>query len=189
VRPLTPIVGALLVPVSLVAVFTSVMIYAVTRRAYWAFGSTLAKFFGSALVLGAATTLASACAAALSAGPGAQGELLGLARGFALGLPPLLVCKLLLEARVLAHRHAEPVTDLARSVLLLDGALRPLVRARLAFAALGGLALPALLWTASGPAAALLGCALCLSLLLGELCERALFFRAMASMRMPGGVA
>jgi formate dehydrogenase iron-sulfur subunit len=186
---LVPIAGALLVPVSLVAVFTSVMIYAVTRRAYWAFGTTLAKFFGSALVLGAATTLASASVAALSAGQGAQGELLGLARGLALVLPPLLVGKLILERRVLAHRHAEPATDLSRSVLLLDGALRPIARARLGFAGLGGLVLPALLWTASVPAAALLGCALLLALLVGELCERALFFRAMASMRMPGGVA
>jgi Fe-S-cluster-containing dehydrogenase component/DMSO reductase anchor subunit len=187
---LTPFVGAALVPVSLGAVFTSVMIYAVTRRAFWALRDTALKFFGTAMILGAATTLAClTLSAAQLAGSGAA-EALSIAHNVALALPVLVLAKLAVEYRVFRHRDAEPPTDLSRSVMLLDGVLRPLVKARFVSALAGGVALP-LLFFIGAPAAlpsAIVGGTILGLLAVAELCERALYFRAMASMRMPGGV-
>jgi len=188
---LTPMVGTVLVPVSLGAVSTSVMIYAVTGRAYWALPSTALKFFGTTLVLGTATTLACLALSATRQTGADAADTLALARNFSLALPLLMLAKLAVERSIYRHRSAEPPTDLSRTVMLLDGVLRPLASTRTALGLVGGVGLPLLL-VVLAPASTIgtfLGVTILAVLVLGELCERALFFRAMASMRMPGGVA
>jgi formate dehydrogenase iron-sulfur subunit len=99
----------------LAAVFTSVMVYADTHRAFWSLPRTTIRFFGTALLL--------AFSAANFTTPAAV----------------VLVCKLLWEISTLRRHQSDP--SLARSAALLTGALRNWTLARFTFGLLGGAAL------------------------------------------------
>ena len=157
------------------AIFCSIMLYADTRRAFWSFGRTAGKFFGSTLLLGLAGT--SVLLAALKA------PLLAWWL-----VPAAALLKLLIEAEAFTHWSAKGYPPLKKSALLIAGPLQGIAWTRLLTLLLGGLALPLLLSLdlASNP---LPWAALSLGLLLvGEICERLLFFAAVAPDKMPGGV-
>lgn len=151
--------------------FCSVMIYADTRRAFWRFASTAPRFFGSAILLGLASALTQ---------PGAPRFL-----GFALVVAT--IAKLLLEARALdpLNGDRDSLTPERKTALLLAGKLlRPVNELRVAAAGVGGVLVP--LMIAIGAAPTSLAWVALPCMLLGELAERYLFFRAVVAPKMPG---
>lgn len=165
-----PALHAAVTGVGLVAVGTSVMVYAATRRELWRVDLVGLRFFGTTALLGAASAgLATAVLAIASA---------------------KLAFEAILLARVRDRRHG----PFRRSAALLLGPLGRLTALRFAAGLIGGVALPLVsLAIADGPDVgdgfriALAAAALAV-LVIGEALERHLFFVAAAAPRMPGGV-
>jgi DMSO reductase anchor subunit len=170
--PLRSTLAAGTAALGLAGLFCSVMIYADTRREFWRFANTAPRFFGSALVLGLAGLLVT---------PGAPHPI-----GFALAAATLF--KLAFELRALcplfgADDHT-PLAPALKTARLLAGPLRREFILRVACGLLGGVALPVAIATGAAPARAAwpaLGL-----VILGELAERYLFFRAVVAPKMPG---
>ena len=162
--------------IGLVSIFCSVMLYADTQREFWSFPRTAWKFGGSTVLLGLAAT-----------------NVVLTATGAALPawwlVPAAAVLKLLGELEVFTGLSAKGFPALKRSALLVTGPLQRIAWARMLVLLPGGFALPVFL--SLGPTTQpLLWSALSLALLLaGEICERLLFFSAVAPDRMPGGVS
>ncbi|MGI8757754.1 MAG: hypothetical protein ACR2K0_00430, partial [Acidimicrobiales bacterium] len=171
----------------------SAMVYAVTRRAWWALPRTTAKFALGSLSMGAATVLVTSLALALSIGGTAAARATSeLAPALALLAAGAAGAKLAGEATVLRHLRAGDDDELHRSALLLVGPLRAASRWRLATGAasmvLLGAAVPASAAGATATVVALATSGLVV-LVAGELLERWQFFTAAAPARMPGGPA
>jgi DMSO reductase anchor subunit len=155
------------------------MLYVSTRREFWRMSHTGGRFFGTAAVLGPAAFL---MAGTLFPFPGS------LLTAVALALMLATAIKLSLEARFLRHVTVDlndsSLTQLQRSVWLLQGPLGALSRGGQMCAFMGGIILP-LFWLigASSPAIPVSAFGICL---LAELIERHLFFAAMAPAKMPG---
>jgi DMSO reductase anchor subunit len=164
----------------------SMMVYAVTGRAYWSVPRTFVRFFSSAAVSGLAMALA--VAATVSSAGGA------LVVPLALALVLAAAYKLSHEAGIFRELSPESPADLRRTAKILLGPLKVWTAARAAAGATGGVLLPLLVALLAGNGAtgavvmafALLGWVLVLA---GEYLERELFFRAASAPRMPGGVA
>ena len=151
--------------------YCSVMIYADTHRVFWRFANTAPRFFGTAVILGLAGALTA---------PGAP-----LALGYLLAVATIL--KLAFETKALAALAAEDdgMSPPARqTALLLTGPLRPANELRVFAAMLGGILLP--FTVASGAAPPWVAWPALGFVLLGELAERYLFFRAVDAPKMPG---
>ena len=176
-------------------VFCSVMIYHHTRRVFWAFRATATKFLLSTALLGVATVLLSAIAAAAWSG---RLEFHDMLRGW--GRPACLIMAVasagklafgLLSLRHLRDRHHTPMRRTAR--LLVGPLIRPVV-ARISLAVVGGTLLPLLGYFAfSGPNSSradftILMVASFVMTLAAELLERYLFFTAVIAPKMPGGL-
>jgi len=176
--------GALVV--GALATFCSVMIYADTHRPFWSLGRSSFRFFGSVVVLGSAGSLFCATDAALFGArvPEALVDGLGM-----LGVAAILA-KLCAELSDLRCRGDLTASALERSARLMRGALRRELQLRIA-TAVAGLSLLLLLLAlprGAGPVIAGLASASFALLLIGELLERHLFFRAEAAPAMPGMV-
>ena len=100
------------------------------------------------------------------------------------------VVKLAFEASVLLQVRERRLSVMKRMALLMLGDLRGATFLRFAMAAAGGIALPMLLLREgfSSDAMPVVSAIALTLLLLGELCERYLFFRAAPASRMPGGI-
>jgi formate dehydrogenase iron-sulfur subunit len=168
----------------LAAVVCSAMLYVVTGRLFWNARATLGRFFGTTLLLGLATL----AAASVVVGPLNADW---LPTRFALaGLMLVTLVKLAAEGRILRYQDDATRGELWRSAELITGPLIHLSSARTTSGFLGGIALPGLLLLSlradgmgMAPPLAVLMLVLCT---LGELLERALFFMAVAPLRMPG---
>jgi len=142
------------------------------------------KFFGTTLLLGAASVLAlHACA------DGAD-----LVRRIApsLGFAVLVVTivKLALEGAVL-HAWRDPRHSVAkRMAVVMLGDLRTVTEVRFACGVAGGIVGPLLLWRAdfSGSLVAPISVLMLVALVASELGERYLVFRAAPASRMPGDI-
>lgn len=185
-HPLEEILTILAVVSGALTVTCSAMIYVKTRREFWNPAQAFGKFFGTVVVLGAAAAFVS------STFNGAAKSVTAVSAA-TLALATLI--KLTLENRILKHLvDAEtPIqTPLNKTARLLAGELNSVLRLRLAFGIIGGLLLPiiALAQMAEGAAFNLLfaatGFALCIA---GEFLERYLFFTAVVTQKMPGGLA
>lgn len=183
--------GSVVALAGLLGVFCSVMLYHVTLRRFWNGSHTSVKFFGTALLLGAATTLLTTAVCGWS---GSEGKALMPAAVLLLRVVMLsVVAKLIHELSLLLHLTDKQQTELKRSALLLANDLRPLLLLRVGLGVLGGIALPLLcllllddgfsIWVVGWSAVALV------SLAAGELLERSLFFAAVSAPRMPGAFA
>jgi Fe-S-cluster-containing dehydrogenase component/DMSO reductase anchor subunit len=156
----------------LLGVLCSVMIYVDTRREFWSAGQSFPKFFGTVLLLGAATTLAFSGAAMLAA------LVIVAAAG-----------KLAFEHRIFRRLLSEDASGqepLNKSARLLAGELGFSTRTRVACGLIGGILLPALYLLTPTPTLAATALALCVA---GELLERYLFFTAVVTRKMPGAIA
>mgnify|MGYP000874196323 FL=1 len=153
----------------------SVMLYADTRRAFWAAGFGAVKILGTAVVGGAAL--------AYALGAAGGGALAVLATG--------MLAKAACEARVLRSLDAvdedAPAAGLVASARLLKGPLWRAFSTRLLLGFSGGLLLPMVALSNAAPewiAWAMLACVAA-----GEWLERSLFFRAVDAPKMPGVAA
>jgi DMSO reductase anchor subunit len=184
--------GSLVVFSGATLVFCSVMIYHVTQRRFWSGWNTGWKFFGTTLLLGAATSAAISASCAL--GQPSVAQPLAGALGVLLQVVMLTSAfKLTNELSLLLHLGDKQQNDLKRSALLMISDLRNFSVFRLICGLAGGFALPglALLLLPGGIDGMILGLALTSLLLLGcgELIERTLFFAAVSAPRMPGSFA
>jgi formate dehydrogenase iron-sulfur subunit len=164
----------------------SAMIYVKTRREFWNATQAFGKFFGTVLLLGSAAALATSTLYGRS-------KTSALAAAAALTIVTLI--KLAFEHRILKHLvDAEtPVqTPLNKTARLLAGELNGFLRLRIALGMIGGLVLPVMVFgdimtnSTVSPVLSLTALALCLA---GEFFERYLFFTAVVSQKMPGGLA
>jgi formate dehydrogenase iron-sulfur subunit len=185
------ILGASVSGVGVLAVACSVMLYKVTHREWWGGGRTTFKFFLTAGVLGTATTSLTYGAAALWLGnPSAVQGTVPLLSWLLMALSGF---KLLGEATVLFHLYDRKLGELKRTAMLLRGQLAKHFVLRLAAGALGGILLPLLLLGSMAQLSSVgqlgfLAASFC-ALLLGEVLERMLFFKALSAPKMPGAVA
>ena len=165
----------------------SVLIYHVTRRAWWNAPATGFKFFMTAAVLGLATAelTLSIGARSLDRPDGAALTILGVEVARLLVAAGLL--KGLGELLALRHLSDKRYTDLKRSAVLLTRDLSRYTTARFALLAVG-LVVTALEF-AIPPVSIVLPAIALAVLLAGELLERTLFFAASSSPGMPGGLA
>jgi DMSO reductase anchor subunit len=149
------------------------MIYVDTQREFWRTSQCFGKFFGTTLLLGAATVLAITNAANWPA----VAVLLGAT-----------VVKLGFENRIfqqLVDVDTITLTSLNKTARLMTDELGLVERLRVACGIMGGVVLPLyLLVNHAGPGLALSALVLCV---VGELLERYLFFTAVAPAKMPGG--
>jgi len=178
-----------------IGVYCSVMIYAFTKRELWSVERTAIRFGLTSAMLGIATTWVSLTIMRLFI----SSTTLTLA---SMLTPPLIqgllfttLLKLSYDASLLRHLANFRNTPLKRSAVLVLGVLQPVSVARMVCGAIGGIAIPAyvlcqepeqvgqgILLTIVLPLVAWTFC------LLGELFERYLFFAAVSSPRMPGGL-
>jgi DMSO reductase anchor subunit len=185
------LLGASVSGIGVAAVGCSVMLYKVTQREWWGGGRTTFKFFLTAAVLGTATTSLTYGAAALWLGM--SSDVQHTLRILAWVLIAASSFKLLGEATVLLHLYDRKLGDLKRTAMLLRGQLVKQFAARLAAGAVGGVLLPLLLLGSMQHLShvgqlVFLGASFG-ALLLGELLERMLFFKALSAPKMPGAVA
>ena len=183
------VLGGVVVVSGLAGVFCSVMIYVKTAREWWSGPRTAFRFFASAAVLGLATTIL--CLAAFGGGNETT-------RHAVVGLAPLLAfataAKLCWEVAIFSHLADKALGPLRRTALLLKGDLRNELGLRLALGLAGGCLAPLVLagfqkdqaLGAGGVVIAALGF---VTLIVAEVIERALFFRASSPARMPGSLA
>ena len=170
--------------VGLLGVACSAMIYVDTRREFWNAAQCFGKFLGTTLLLGLATTVAV--------------EVFTQDRSdFIHPLIALLLlttaAKLVFEHRIFRHlvdENTPTLTSLNKTARLIEDQLGLAFRLRMVCGLFGGLILPLILIavgaSAHAPAIATAILILCIT---GELLERYLFFRAVAPVNMPGGVA
>jgi Fe-S-cluster-containing dehydrogenase component/DMSO reductase anchor subunit len=190
------LLGPLVAATGLAAVWCSVMVYVATGRTWWRAGTVAPKFLGSTLVCGLATVLFTTIAtSAVLGGSTAEAALAHIARPLSIALISVVTLKLVGEASVFLHLVDRGSNDLKRTSTLLSGDLRRWTWARFGAGIVGGLILPAAAFGATGTAAPssvlcmLIAGAALLTVVAGELAERSLFFKALASPRMPGDLA
>jgi formate dehydrogenase iron-sulfur subunit len=162
-------------------VLCSVFIYHVTRRAWWSASTTGFKFLMTATILGLATTELTLAVGTSERAP----EVLALATGAVRILLGACAVKAMGELWVLRHLRDKQVTERKRTAVLLTGDLRGYGVARLA--ALGAGALAAI-YQLGHPLSVAASAIALLLLVAGELLERTLFFAAVSSRGMPGGI-
>ncbi len=166
--------------------FCSAMIYHDTHRDFWHLRFSGTKFFGTTVLLGAATSLLVAVCGSPSA------PFLPALTGVTLVAGAV---KLAVELPILRRLEIEDFSPLYKTALLLDGQLGLLHRWRMACGIIGGVAMPAWLalqpTTGTSPAWLVIAGAACIVALCltGELLERRLFFVAVQPVKMPGGIA
>ncbi|HVA45016.1 MAG TPA: DmsC/YnfH family molybdoenzyme membrane anchor subunit [Pirellulales bacterium] len=185
------------VGLGLAGVFCSVMVYAVTRRAFWNAAATSAKFLLTMSTLGAATALSTSYINAASIEAIRGGALMAdYGRQVCVVLTASMAVKLLVEASIFRHVRQKQASPLRRSALLMLGELAAVTKSRFICGFVGGIALPGLLLQIGAPPSGqpgdlftgLVASTLFVACLAGELLERYLFFAAVAQPKMPGGV-
>ena len=189
--PLESVLGALAALAGVTGVACSVLVYAVTARAWWAAPTTGTKFTLTAVAAGCATALVVALGSSLAAGTTGAGAVASLPVAPLALLAALATgAQLLLEAAVLRHLRPGSPDELRRTAILLTRELRTATQWRFAT---GGLSLLAFLAVAPATASAATpgtGVAVAVAatalLLAGQLLERSQFFTAVAPARMPG---
>jgi len=161
------------------------MVYVVTRREQWSGVQTGVKFFGSTVLLGAATVL-TVCALTGS-GPDPFDH---VSRFLFWLIIAVVTVKLLFEARVLNHHADRQHSVYKRMAIVMLRDLRGATTARIVLAIAGGVILPLLLGLTGfrGRSVAPVTTLMLVLLVSGELAERYLFFRAAPASRMPGGI-
>ena len=166
----------------LLGVASSIMIYHDTGRVLWRAGHVVPRFAGTTLSLGSAAAVSAllgldaAAPTPLWSGVFATAWLAAAA-------------KLGWDIHFLARRWSHRRVEHRQSVRLLRGPLRNAVRLRFAFGLAGLFLLTLLLWPGEADAwKRSVSLAACLSLVIAELSERYLFFKAVALPRMPGGL-
>ncbi len=175
------------------ALVCSMMIYHDTRREFWRWPVSGAKFLATTLLLGAATILFSSTISVVFA---SQQLFIFKSLSHELSQLVLLISLVKLAGELLFFRHLRhsEYSSLKRSVLLMTGVLSRITLLRYVCGTVGGILLPLIFifenFNISSPIIFVgLAGVLWMFCIVGELLERALFFRAVAPAKMPGGVS
>ena len=186
--------GAAVAVSGIAGIICSVMVYQFTQRDLWNGWSTGCKFLLTAALLGLAAAWVSLVITAAWLGTAdaaaaldRYGPVLGRA------LVGITLLKLLFEASLFRHLAVRSTTSLKRTALLMTGVLSRVTVARFVIGSLGGVGMPLLVLASQTPDGQQVVLApfvvlLFLTCLAGELFERYLFFAAVASAKMPGGL-
>jgi len=167
-------------------IYCSIMIYQDTRRTFWRTTVTSLKFAGTTLLLGVATILFSLlCQSKFEPGIALQNSFHQAVTLLCEFLLLITIAKLLGELTVFLHLKDREWTSMKRTAILMARNLRGATLARFLLGAIGGILLP--ICVIGGLEYA--GVAAIFFCLLGELLERYLFFKAVISPKMPGGIA
>ncbi|MGH7138927.1 MAG: DmsC/YnfH family molybdoenzyme membrane anchor subunit, partial [Pirellulales bacterium] len=146
------ILGFAVAGCGLAGVLSSVMVYAVTRRAFWNAASTSLKFLLTTSVLGVATALSTSMVTAACLESVRPSDVMAAyGRTLCIMLAVSMVTKLLMETAVLRHLRAKQASALRRSAVLMTGELAALTKSRLICGFLGGVALPGMLYQLASP--------------------------------------
>lgn len=181
----------------LIGVFCSAMIYAFTQRDLWSLEQTLVRFTLTSSLLGTTTILLSVLLMQwFTDSQAAEAILVEVGRSLIRIVIACSLTKMLFDLSLLRHLWDSRMTSLKRSALLVCGPLLSVALARIGLGVFGGIAMPAMLLHHLEDAKQLLedpviATAICLTWMGcvgGELLERYLFFAAVSSPRMPGGV-
>jgi DMSO reductase anchor subunit len=192
------VLGVTAAVVGLLAVGCSVMVYVDTRRPFWSAGSTSVKFLLTALLLGISVVLiVSLLRAAVSSDLSAPEVMREYGQDLCRLLLVAAIAKMFIELSVFRHLRARQHRPLKRTALLMAGQLSITVMNRFFFGLIGGVVLPLVLIAETSLSAGtyhplfvgILTVLILLSLSVGELLERHLFFVASVAPRMPGAVA
>ena len=157
----------------LLGVFCSVMIYHDTQRPFWDFPVSCGKFFGTTFVLALAAFLMVTSIVSGAVPP-------------VVGVVVLVACclvKFVLESTQLRAAGQPEMTPAKKSALLMLNPLKPVTIARYSFGVLGVLSFSVVALGGFPVALSIIGFG---CLLIGELLERVLFFKAVAAPKMPG---
>ncbi|HXU80626.1 MAG TPA: DmsC/YnfH family molybdoenzyme membrane anchor subunit, partial [Polyangia bacterium] len=192
---LRPVWEVSAIGLGLLGVFSSVMVYAATRRAHWRGSLTGPRFFATTLLLGASAVLMVSLVTAGALGGTEQSA--RLVRALFLVVMAASGGKLLCEASVFRHLKGKRHTVGKRVALVMIRDLERPTLARFLCGGVGGIVIPGLALMvlpevlAGGgfsPGLRVAAVAALLLLLAGELLERYLFFKAAPASRMPGGL-
>jgi formate dehydrogenase iron-sulfur subunit len=172
----------------LLGVFCSMMLYKVCGKRWWSAARTSYRFFLTAAVLGLSTTNVALTLTALV--EGRDSAMRATAFGMLAPLAAVACLKLVFDAEIFLHLKDRGLGELRRTALLLVGEQRFIAFARFAFGAFGAALLFVASQTAGITAEVQLGLSVVtwLLLLVGEACERTLFFTAQSAPKMPGAV-
>ena len=193
-RAAPPWLGWTVAGVGVAGIGCSVMVYQFTQKDFWNGWSTGCKFLLTAAVLGlAAAWLSLMVTAAWTESAASAAALNRYGPVLCRALIAAAALKLVFEAALFRHLAARSTTSLKRTALLMTGALSQMTVARFAAGVVGGVAMPGLVLLTRTPAGedvmlAPFVAMLFVACLAGELLERYLFFAAVASPKMPGGV-
>lgn len=178
-----------------VGIFCSVMLYVFTKREFWNFSHTMIRFFLTASLLGMTATWFSIVLLGHWAESATAAQLIEQ-QGIRLtqAIMIIAVMKLSFEISIFRHLASLRNTPMKRSALLMAGPLSSITFPRFASGFLGGIVLPAMVLSQlQNPGynefiIAVMVSMIFVSSVVGELLERYLFFAAVATARMPGGI-
>lgn len=153
------------------AIFSSIMVYVDTPRAFWRMRETGPRFLGTSLLLGASIATIFSAEPILFA-----------------AISMIAIAKCAHELLIFKNLPGANDDPLARSARLMTGALSKFTALRFTALLLGGVVLPQLAF-AQKLVSPWIAPMVFITLLLSEFAERSLFFRAVAQPKMPGGVA
>lgn len=167
------LLGLATVASGLLGVFCSVMIYHDTQRAFWNFPVSYGKFCGTTFGLALAAYLSVHCVVSAAHVP-----MVGFVAVIA-----LFIIKMALEATQLRAATLPEMTPAKKSALLMLKPLKLITVARYSAGVTGVFCIVGVLFGGTPGLLSVSGFAL---LLVGELLERVLFFKAVAAPKMPG---
>ena len=180
----------------MLGVVFSVLVYADCRKELWREFISGFKFFTTVAILGFSTTLITSTASVLFIDSVERKEIFLLSIGpLCLGLTIISALKMLWEASIFRYLKDHSYSIFKRAALLMVGKLNRVTLLRFLTGGLGGLLLPLLVYYAShnidpnsSDTVLLIGLSIVtFSLtLIGEFCERYLFFTTAVSLKMPG---
>ncbi|MCM8532848.1 MAG: hypothetical protein NE330_16895, partial [Lentisphaeraceae bacterium] len=180
----------------ILGIICSIMIYDDCKKELWRGSITGLKFFGTALCLGLTTILLAALAGVYIMKPEHAVDVHTVYTSkLSLLMVVAFTAKLSWEATIFRHLKAPTYSMFERSALLMKNHLPLATKMRYFFGAVGGVFIPLVIYFATvqpqqDNANFILGLAVTsfVFALIGELCERFLFFAAVVSKKMPGGI-
>ncbi len=178
----------------LIGVLCSVMVYRDTRRPFWDNHGTTFKFLITTALLGFAMSLMiSIIYTNIIHSPEVSFLMDSFGRLFVILIAGLSTVKMLWEAMIFYFLKKDDGNFFKKTAILMARPLKKYTVARFAAGICGGVILPLMIFNVeiNGPRASLFlagfSFVMFVSLLVGEMLERYLFFRAVVSLKMPGG--
>jgi formate dehydrogenase iron-sulfur subunit len=182
----------------IIGVICSVMVYDDCKKELWRGSITGLKFFGTSLILGISTIALASLGGVYFLKPQYATEVAQVYTGdLAILLIIASISKLAWEGSIFRHLKSKTYSMEKRSAMLMTNHLVMATRLRYAAGLIGGVVLPFVLYNLTQKTLInlvdLKGMFIVTTLiftltLLGELCERYLFFAAIVSKKMPGDV-